>query len=134
MPPAVQSNEVGVEGDEGVVLFQSALHEEPDGPLRGVKVGFQVDSAGFGQVIHDERSITDPHTGILDEGQLALGPLAWIRRVDDLIGNLCDAQPSLELAAEWAQVRDREHARKLEELEGWVRSVRHELGPSEAAA
>ena len=40
----------------------------------------------------------------------------------------------LELAAEWAQVRDREHARKLEELEGWVRSVRHELGPSEAAA
>src|SRR5262245_39824056 len=134
MPPAVRSNEVGVERDEGIVLLQSALYEQRYGPLRGGKVSVEIDSAGLGQVFHDERSVGDAHAGILDEWQLALGRPAWIGRVDDLVGNLCDAQPGLELAAEWAQVRDREHARKLEELEGWVRSVRHELGPSEAAA
>src|SRR5262249_31205929 len=35
MPPAVCSNEVGVENDEGIVFFQSALHEERDSALRG---------------------------------------------------------------------------------------------------
>src|SRR5215831_15579045 len=134
MPPAVRSNEVGVERDEGIVLFQSALYEERYCPLRGGKIPVEIDAAGFGQVIHNDRSICDAHAAILDEWKLALRCLAWIGRVDDLVGKLCNAQPGLELAAEWAQVRDREHARKLKELEGWMRSVRHELGPSEAAA
>src|SRR5262245_36863989 len=134
MPPTVRSNEVRVERDEGIVLFQSALYEQRYCALRGRKVPVEIDSAGLGQVIHDERSIGDAHAGILDEWQLALGRLAWIGRVDHLVGNLCNAQPGLELAAEWAQVRYREHARKLEALEGWVRGVRHELGPSDAAA
>src|SRR5262245_583255 len=134
MPPAVRSNEVGVERDEGIVLFQSALHEERYCALRGAKVPVEIDPASLGQVIHNERTICNAHAGILDEWQLALGRLAWIGRVDGLVGNLGNAQPGLELAAERAQVRDREHARKLEELEGWMRSARHELGAAEAAA
>src|SRR5262249_11148259 len=114
MPPAVCANEVGIEGDEGIVLFQSALHEERNSALGGVKVRVEINPAGFRQVIHDERGVTHAQARVLNEWQLALGPRAGIGRVDDLVGNMRDAQPSLELAAEWAQVRDREHARELE--------------------
>src|SRR5258705_5784210 len=48
-------------------------------------------------------------------------------RVHDLIGYLRDAKPSLELAAGWAQIWDPEHTRKLEQLDGWMRGVRHKL-------
>jgi hypothetical protein len=48
-------------------------------------------------VIDDQRGIGDAYAGVLDERQLALGPLAGIGRVDDLVGNPRDAEPSLEL-------------------------------------
>src|SRR5260370_25182669 len=51
------------------------------------------------------------------EWQLFLRPFAWIGRIDSLVGNSVHAEPRLELAAEGAQVRDREHARKLEQLD-----------------
>src|SRR5262245_59049365 len=92
----------------------------------------EFDSPGFRQVIHDERGVAHAQARVLDEWQFALRALARIGRVDDLVGNMRDAQPSLELAAEWAQVRDGEHARKLEKLDGWMQGVRHEPVPFEA--
>src|SRR5262249_21762392 len=83
-------------------------------------------------MIHNERGIGDAHTGVLDERQLAPGPLAGIGRVDDLVRNPSDAQPGLKLAAEWAEVRNGEHARELEQLDGQVHGVRHVPDPSEA--
>ena len=118
VPPALGPDEVRIEGDEGVVLFQRALHEERDCSLRGVEVRVEIDAAGPRQVIDDERGIGDAPAGVLDERQLALGSLARIRGVDDLVGNPRNPQPGLELAAERAQVRDPEHARELEQLDG----------------
>src|SRR4030095_7168126 len=82
----------------------------------------------------DQRGIGDAHTGIFDERQLALGSLARIGCVDDLVGNARDTQPSLELAAERADVRDSEHPRELEQLDGRLHGILHELDPSEARA
>ena len=48
------------------------------------------------------------------ERQLALRRLARIGRIDDLVRDPRHAQPRLELAAEWAQIRDREQAWELE--------------------
>jgi hypothetical protein len=66
---------VGKKNDERVVLFQSALHEQSDCPLRGIEVEVEIDVARFGQAIDDQRGITDAHAGILAEGQFALGAL-----------------------------------------------------------
>src|SRR5262245_58709892 len=85
-------------------------------------------------MIYDQRGIGDAHPRVLDERQLAFGPLARIGRVDDLVGNPRDTQPGLELAAERADVRDAEHARKLEQLNGWMAGACHSFDPSEARA
>src|SRR5262249_30021414 len=57
-----------------------------------------------------------------------------IGRVDDVVGNACDPQPSLEFAAKRTQVRDREHTRKLEQLDGLMHGVGHKLDPCAARA
>src|SRR5262249_4029762 len=80
------------------------------------------------------RRIGNAHTGVFDERQLALWTLARIGHVDDLIRDARDAQPGLELTAKRAEVRNSEHARKLEQLDGWVNGVRHVLHPSAARA
>src|SRR5262245_49588994 len=129
MPPAVRSNEVGVENDEGVVFFQRALHEKRDCPLRGVEVGIEVNSAGLLQVIHDEGGVTDAHAVILDERQLALGSLARIGCIHDLVVNACDAKPGFELAAKRTQVWYCEQAWKLEQLDRLMQGGVHELHP-----
>src|SRR5215510_2472222 len=112
------------------MLFSSALHEERGRPLRGVEACVGIDAAGLHQVIDDPRRIGNAHTSVLDERQLALRALARIGRLDDLIGNARNAQPGLELTAERAEVRNSEHARKLEQLDGRVNGVRHILYPS----
>src|SRR5499433_2805233 len=80
------------------------------------------------------RRIGNAHTSVLNERQLALRTLARIGRVDDLIRDARDAEPGLELTAKRAEVRNSEHARKLEQLDGWVNGVRHVLHPSAARA
>src|SRR5499433_2968670 len=80
------------------------------------------------------RRIGNAHTSVFDERQLALWTLARIGHVDDLIRNARDAQPGLELTAKRAEVRNSEHARKLEQLDGRVNGVRHVLHPSAARA
>ncbi len=90
------------------MLLQSALREKRGRALRGIKSRIGIDAAGPHQVTDDQRGIGDAHAGVLDERQLALGPLAGIERVDDLVGNLRNAQPGLELAAEGAEVREAE--------------------------
>ena len=113
------------------MFFQGALHEKRDRPLRGVEAGVGIDAAGLHQVIHDQRRVGDAHAGVFDERQFALRALARIGGVDDLVGNAGDAQPGLELAAERADVRNSEHARKLEQLDGRMRG--HRLGAEENA-
>jgi hypothetical protein len=127
-------DEVRVCQDERVVFLQGTLHEQGDRALRGVEVRVGIDTAGLRQVIHDDRGIGDAYASILYERQLAPGRLAGIGRVDDLVRNARYAQPGLELAAERAEVRDSEHARKLEQLNGLVHGVCHALDPSKAAA
>src|SRR5262249_40094975 len=116
------------------MLFQGALHKERNRSLRGVEVRVGIDAAGLHQVIDDSRRIGNAHTRIFDERQLAFWTLARIGRVDDFVGNARDAKPGLELTAKRAEVRNSEHAGKLEQLDGRVNSVRHVLLPSTARA
>ena len=115
------------------MLFQGTLHEESDRALRGVEARVGIDAAGLHQVIHDQRGIGDAHASVFDERQLALGPLARIGGVDDLVGNARDAQPGLELTAERAEVRNSEHARKLEQLDGRMCGTSHGFDPPYSA-
>ena len=81
------------------MLLECALHEERDRSLLRVEMRVGIDTAGPNQMIHNDRRIGDTQAGILDERELPFRSLAGIGRIDDLIGNACDPQPSLEFAA-----------------------------------
>jgi hypothetical protein len=105
---------------ERVVFFQGALHEQRDRTLRGVEARVWIEAAGLHQVIDDQRGVGDAHASVFDERQFALGTRARIGGIDDLVGNRRNAQPGFELAAERADVRNPEHARKLKQFNGRI--------------
>ena len=106
-----------VEDDEDVVLFDRALDGKGGGPLPGIEACIGVDATCLLEVLDDQRRIAEPLAAVLDERHLALGRLARIGRIDHLVGDAGDAQPRLHLAAERADIGDRELARELEQLD-----------------
>src|SRR5262249_47676499 len=121
---------MGVEQDEGVVLFEGSLNQQSYCALRWIEVGIGIDAAGPPQMLNDQRRVTYTKAAILDEGQLALGRFAGIRRVDDFVGDAGNSQPGLKFAAERTQVRDGEHAGELEEFDRSRSTTGHVATPS----